>query len=247
VVDAGEPAILLGSDTGPNPAECLQHALAACLTTSVVTSRPPAASPDGGRVEPRRRHGRAGSARPLRRLPERLLADPGLVPRRRGRARREAARSGCLQAPTPGELGPRRHVRPRRARRLEPARPRRRVVDAVRERAPRGHPAAPAVLQARDPCLRDHAPPYAPPRRRRRSAPNARARCSPRRVAPFLREASCGGERDRFSPGARVTLTSSWAAQPPLAYLHPAKMMFRASAAVAWQRIVRRPVGFLVP
>jgi uncharacterized OsmC-like protein len=36
VVDAGEPAILLGRDTGPNPAEYLLHALAACLTTSLV-------------------------------------------------------------------------------------------------------------------------------------------------------------------------------------------------------------------
>ena len=36
VLDAGEPAILLGSDTGPNPAEHLLHALAACLTTSLV-------------------------------------------------------------------------------------------------------------------------------------------------------------------------------------------------------------------
>jgi uncharacterized OsmC-like protein len=35
-VDAGEPAVLLGKDTGPNPAEALLHALAACLTTSVV-------------------------------------------------------------------------------------------------------------------------------------------------------------------------------------------------------------------
>src|SRR5919198_4031363 len=35
-LDAGEPAILLGSDTGPNPAEYLLHALAACLTTSIV-------------------------------------------------------------------------------------------------------------------------------------------------------------------------------------------------------------------
>jgi uncharacterized OsmC-like protein len=35
-LDAGEPAILLGSDTGPNPAEALLHALAACLTTSLV-------------------------------------------------------------------------------------------------------------------------------------------------------------------------------------------------------------------
>jgi uncharacterized OsmC-like protein len=36
VLDAGEPAILLGRDTGPNPAEYLLHALAACLTTSLV-------------------------------------------------------------------------------------------------------------------------------------------------------------------------------------------------------------------
>jgi uncharacterized OsmC-like protein len=36
LIDAGEPAILLGTDTGPNPAEYLLHALAACLTTSIV-------------------------------------------------------------------------------------------------------------------------------------------------------------------------------------------------------------------
>lgn len=36
VTDAGEPAVLLGTDTGPNPAEFLLHALAACLTTSIV-------------------------------------------------------------------------------------------------------------------------------------------------------------------------------------------------------------------
>ena len=35
-LDAGEPAILLGSDTGPNPVEYLLHALAACLTTAIV-------------------------------------------------------------------------------------------------------------------------------------------------------------------------------------------------------------------
>jgi len=35
-LDAGEPAILCGTDTGPNPAEYLLHALAACLTTSLV-------------------------------------------------------------------------------------------------------------------------------------------------------------------------------------------------------------------
>jgi uncharacterized OsmC-like protein len=36
VLDAGEPAVLLGSDTGPNPAEALLHALAACVTTTLV-------------------------------------------------------------------------------------------------------------------------------------------------------------------------------------------------------------------
>jgi uncharacterized OsmC-like protein len=35
-LDVGEPAVLLGVDTGPNPAELLLHALAACLTTSLV-------------------------------------------------------------------------------------------------------------------------------------------------------------------------------------------------------------------
>src|SRR5439155_2870834 len=35
-IDAGEPAILLGNDTGANPAEYLLHAIAACLTTSIV-------------------------------------------------------------------------------------------------------------------------------------------------------------------------------------------------------------------
>src|SRR3712207_5064901 len=36
-VAAGEPAILLGVDDGPNPAEYLLHALAACLTTAIVS------------------------------------------------------------------------------------------------------------------------------------------------------------------------------------------------------------------
>ena len=36
VLDAGEPPILIGDNEGPNPAEYLLHALAACLTTSLV-------------------------------------------------------------------------------------------------------------------------------------------------------------------------------------------------------------------
>src|SRR5687768_17178833 len=38
VIDAGEPTVLLGTDTGPNAAEYLLHALAACLTTALVYS-----------------------------------------------------------------------------------------------------------------------------------------------------------------------------------------------------------------
>jgi uncharacterized OsmC-like protein len=38
LLDAGEPAVLMGTDTGPNPAEYLLHALAACLTTTLVYS-----------------------------------------------------------------------------------------------------------------------------------------------------------------------------------------------------------------
>jgi uncharacterized OsmC-like protein len=36
VVDAGEPTVLLGTDSGPNAAEYMLHALAACLTTTIV-------------------------------------------------------------------------------------------------------------------------------------------------------------------------------------------------------------------
>jgi hypothetical protein len=36
VLEADEPPVLLGTDTAANPAEYLLHALAACLTTSMV-------------------------------------------------------------------------------------------------------------------------------------------------------------------------------------------------------------------
>jgi uncharacterized OsmC-like protein len=35
-LDAGEPAVLLGANSGPNPVEYLLHSLAACLTISIV-------------------------------------------------------------------------------------------------------------------------------------------------------------------------------------------------------------------
>ena len=36
ILDAGEPPVLVGENEGPNPAEFLLHAIAACLTTSLV-------------------------------------------------------------------------------------------------------------------------------------------------------------------------------------------------------------------
>jgi len=36
VMDAGEPPVMLGKDEGANPVEFLLHALAACVTTSMV-------------------------------------------------------------------------------------------------------------------------------------------------------------------------------------------------------------------
>jgi uncharacterized OsmC-like protein len=38
VIDAGEPAVMFGSDDAPSAAEYLLHALAACLTTTIVYS-----------------------------------------------------------------------------------------------------------------------------------------------------------------------------------------------------------------
>ena len=60
VLDAGEPAVLLGADTGPNPAEALLHALAACLTTTLVyVAAARKVRLTRGRVDARGRHGRA--------------------------------------------------------------------------------------------------------------------------------------------------------------------------------------------
>ena len=36
IINADEPAVLLGSDKAPNPVEYLLHALAACVTTSMI-------------------------------------------------------------------------------------------------------------------------------------------------------------------------------------------------------------------
>src|SRR3954466_11740466 len=92
VVDAGEPAILLGSDTGPNPAEYLLHALAACLTTSIVyvaAGRQVQLTPVESTL---RRYGPAARAGGRRRAAQRLRTHRRLVARGGQRAGREAAR-----------------------------------------------------------------------------------------------------------------------------------------------------------
>ena len=62
------PPMLLGTDTGPNPAEYLLHALAACLTTTLVyVAAARKVAPDRGRVDARGRHGRPRLPRRRRR------------------------------------------------------------------------------------------------------------------------------------------------------------------------------------
>ena len=114
VIDAGEPAILLGTDTGPNPAEYLLHALAACLTTSLVyvaaargVHLTEVESTLEGDMDVQ------GALGLSRRVPQRLRADPRLLPRRGRRAGGEAA--GGRRART-AALGRLRHGHQRRPR-----------------------------------------------------------------------------------------------------------------------------------
>ena len=93
-IDAGEPAILLGTDTGANPAEYLLHALAACLTTTIVyVAAARKVRAHVRRVDPHGRHGRARRARRRRRPSQRFRAHRRVVPRRRATRRtRSSAR-----------------------------------------------------------------------------------------------------------------------------------------------------------
>ena len=100
-------------DTGPNPAEYLLHALAACLTTSLVyvaAARGVQLTEVESTVEGDMDvHGALGAGR---RVPQRLRADPRVVPREGRRAAGEAAR-GRRARPAP--LGRLRHGHERRA------------------------------------------------------------------------------------------------------------------------------------
>ena len=92
-LDAGEPAVLLGTDTGPNPAEYLLHALAACLTTSIVyiaAARKVQLTSVASTAD--RRPRRARRARPRRRAAQRVRAHRRVLPREGRRAGGEAAR-----------------------------------------------------------------------------------------------------------------------------------------------------------
>ena len=115
VIDAGEPAILLGTDTGPEPGR-VPAARARRLPDHVarLRRRRPRRAPDRGRVDARGRHGRARRARPLDELRngfERIRVSfrvKGDAPAG------EAARGRRARA---GALGRLRHGHQRRARR----------------------------------------------------------------------------------------------------------------------------------
>ena len=114
MIDAGEPTVLLGTDSGPNAAEYLLHALAACLTTTIVycaaarkirlTEIESTFEADMDvrgcfGLDPEVRNG--------------FKRDPRDVPRQRRRLRREAARA---RGPRPAALRGVRHAHPRRPR-----------------------------------------------------------------------------------------------------------------------------------
>ena len=95
-LDAGEPAVLLGTDTGAEPGR-VPAARARRVPDDVARLRRRGAqgAPDRGRVDARGRHGRARRARPLRRGPQRLRRSIRVTLHGQGRRarRRSCARS----------------------------------------------------------------------------------------------------------------------------------------------------------
>ena len=179
-LDAGEPAVLLGTDTGPNPAEYLLHALAACLTTSIVyvaAARKVQLTAVESTLD--RRHGRARRARPRRRAAQRLRAHPRVASASTGDAPDEKLREVVERAQA--ALGRLRHGHQRRARRRR-GRHRLTLRTAGPSRPP--HPTG-------DPHVRTHrqdrgrrAPGARSPRRSPRSSRRRAARARPRGVVP---------------------------------------------------------------
>ena len=113
VLDAGEPPILIGTHKGPNPAEYLLHALAACLTTSLVyvaaargVHLTEVESTLEGDMDVQGALGLSDD------VPQRLRADPRVLPREGRRAAGEAPGS---RRPRPAPLRRLRHGHQRRA------------------------------------------------------------------------------------------------------------------------------------
>ena len=92
VIDAGEPAILIGTDTGANPAEYLLHALAACDDLDGLVAACAQDTAHLRRVDRDQRHGRARHARRGRRVPQWVPAHRRVVPGDGPRVGGEAAR-----------------------------------------------------------------------------------------------------------------------------------------------------------
>ena len=120
-VDADHPAVLVGTDHAPTPVEYLLHALAACLTAGIANiaaargvNLTEVSSTVEGDID------LLGILGPLRRLgPQRLPADPGHLPHRGRRRRRDAARDRRAVPPPLRRLrrADQPHPRPRRRRR----------------------------------------------------------------------------------------------------------------------------------
>ena len=117
-VDAGEPALLLGTDTGRQPGR-VPAARPRRLPDHIdrLRRRRPQGRADLGRVDADRRHGCPRRARRGREAPQRLRAHPRVVPRHRPRSRGEAPR-GRGAGPQP--LGGLRHGHQRGPRRAGP-------------------------------------------------------------------------------------------------------------------------------
>ena len=150
-LDAGEPAILLGTNTGPNPVEYLLHALAACLTMSIVYVAA-ARKVELTSVESTRRgrNGRAWRVRALRRASatgssasrcRSASTRQGLggEAARGRRARQASARPSTTSSPTacPSRGGDGRGVRSSSPPAPRPARASWRIAEALARRARR--------------------------------------------------------------------------------------------------------------
>ena len=195
-LDAGEPAILLGTDTGANPAEYLLHALAACLTTSLVyvaaargVRLTEVESTLEGDMDVR---GCLGLSDEVRNGFERIRVT---LPRARRRAGREAARGRRARQ---GAVGRVRHGQPTASRSKSASSPPERVRPHRQDRGRRA-PGAPR----RDARRRTSPPAPASTTARRRSRTRASTRSSEPGTSPRRSPSSTAASASR-------PCTTSW-------------------------------------